>query len=73
MKLTRVVQWCSNLVIVLVREGAEVHLHALKTMTEQFQLCEWEYCCLEKVHRLDITSGSQDAPDYPTCPHTPLQ
>jgi hypothetical protein len=29
---------CSDLVIVLVREDAEVHLHALQTMTEQFQL-----------------------------------
>jgi hypothetical protein len=31
----------SNLVILLAREDAEVHLHALTTMTEQFQPCEW--------------------------------
>jgi hypothetical protein len=34
------VQWCSDLVIVLAREDAEVNRHALQTMTEQFQLCE---------------------------------
>jgi hypothetical protein len=28
--------------IILAREDAQVHLHALQTMTEQFQLCEWE-------------------------------
>jgi hypothetical protein len=37
-KLTRVVQLCSKVVIVLARESAEVHLHALQAMTEQFQL-----------------------------------
>jgi hypothetical protein len=31
----------SHLVNVLAREGAEVHFHALPTMSEQFQLCEW--------------------------------
>jgi hypothetical protein len=51
-KLTRVVQWCSNLVIVLVREDVEVHLHALQTMTEQFQQREWEHCRLGKLHPL---------------------
>jgi hypothetical protein len=29
-------------VVVLAREGVEVCLHALQTITEQFQLCEWE-------------------------------
>jgi hypothetical protein len=28
--LTRVVQWLSNVVIVLAREDGEVHLHALQ-------------------------------------------
>jgi hypothetical protein len=43
----------------LAREDAEVHLHALKTMTEQFQLCEWGYFRLEKLHGCsEITSGS---------------
>jgi hypothetical protein len=63
-----------KLVIVLAREDVEVHLHALQIMTEEFQLCEWGlyrrlgklYCCSE------ITSGSWDAPDYPTCPRTPF-
>jgi hypothetical protein len=39
-KLTTVVQYYSNLVIVLAREVVKVHLHALQTMTEHFQLCE---------------------------------
>jgi hypothetical protein len=44
-------------VIVLARDGVEVHLHALQTMTEQFQL-------LGKLHRyFEITSGSWDSPD----------
>jgi hypothetical protein len=29
------------LAILLAREDAEVHLIALQTMIEQFQLCEW--------------------------------
>jgi hypothetical protein len=32
------------MVIVLAREDGEVHLHALKNMTEQFQLREWGHC-----------------------------
>jgi hypothetical protein len=56
----------------LAREDAEVHLHALRTMTEQFQLCEWEHCHIGKLHRSEM-SGSWDAPDYPTCPRTTLQ
>jgi hypothetical protein len=32
-KLTEMVQWCSDVVIVLAREDVEVHLHALQTMT----------------------------------------
>jgi hypothetical protein len=36
--------------IVLAREGAEVHLHALQTMIEQFQMCEWGYY-LGKLYR----------------------
>jgi hypothetical protein len=46
LKLTTVVQRCSNLVIVLAREDVEVHLHALQSTTEQFQLCEWGHCRL---------------------------
>jgi hypothetical protein len=62
------------MVIVLAREDAEIHLHALKTMTKQFRLCEWGNCHLEKLHRCSkISSGSSDAPEYPTCPCTPLQ
>jgi hypothetical protein len=45
-KLTRMVQWCSNMTTVLAREYVEVRLHALQTTTEQFQLCEWGYCRL---------------------------
>jgi hypothetical protein len=30
--------------MVLARENAEVHLHALQTTTEQFQLCGWGHC-----------------------------
>jgi hypothetical protein len=36
-------------VIVLAREDVEVHLHALQTITEQFQLCEWGHGRLEKI------------------------
>jgi hypothetical protein len=61
-----------EILTVLAGEDAEVHLHALQTMTEQFQLCEWGHC-RGKLHRCsEITSGSWAAPDYPTCPHTPL-
>jgi hypothetical protein len=61
-----VVQLCSELVIVVHREDAEVHLHALQTMIQQFQLCEWGHCRLVKQHRCsEVTSGSWDAPDYP--------
>jgi hypothetical protein len=38
-------------VIVLAREDVEVHLHALQTMTEQFQLCERGRYHLGKRHR----------------------
>jgi hypothetical protein len=63
-----------NLVTVLAREDAEVRLHALQTMTEQFRLCEWEDCRLGKLHHCsEITSGSWYALDYPTCQRTPLQ
>jgi hypothetical protein len=63
-----VVQLYSDLVIVLAREDVEVHLHALQTMTEQFQLC------LEKLQRCsEITSDSWECAYYPTHPHTPLQ
>jgi hypothetical protein len=48
-KLIRVVQLCSNLVIMLARED-DVHIHALLTMTEQFQLCEWGRYDLGKLH-----------------------
>jgi hypothetical protein len=33
----------------LAREDAEVHLHALQNITEQFQPCEWGHCHLEKT------------------------
>jgi hypothetical protein len=60
--------------IVLARENAEVHLHALQTMTKQFQLCEWGLCHLGKLHHFsEITPGSWDAPEYPICPCTPMQ
>jgi hypothetical protein len=36
------------MVIVLAREDAEVHLNALQTMTEQFQLSDWGHCHLGK-------------------------
>jgi hypothetical protein len=50
-----------NVVIVLAREDAEVHLHALQTMTEQIQLCEWEHCSLGKLYRYwEIIFGSWD-------------
>jgi hypothetical protein len=53
---------------VLASEDVEVHLHALQTMAEQFKLCEWGHCFLGKLHRCsEITSGSWDASDYPTC------
>jgi hypothetical protein len=43
-------------------------------MAEQFQLCELGHCRHGKLHRCsEITSGPWDAPDYPTCPRTPLQ
>jgi hypothetical protein len=32
---------------VLAREDAQIHLHALQTMTEQFQVCEWGIIVLE--------------------------
>jgi hypothetical protein len=37
--------------IVLAREDAEVHLHALQTMTEQFQMCEWGHRRLKNLRR----------------------
>jgi hypothetical protein len=40
-----------------VREDVEVHFHAFKIMTEEFQLCEWGHCRLGKLHRCsEITS-----------------
>jgi hypothetical protein len=32
------------------REDVKVHLHAVETMTEQFQLCEWGNRRLGKLH-----------------------
>jgi hypothetical protein len=61
-----------NLVILLAKESAEVHLHASQTITEQFQVREWGHCRLGKLHRCsEITSGLLDEPDYTTCPRTP--
>jgi hypothetical protein len=58
-KLTRVVQRCSNVLIVLDSEDVEVHLHALIAMTEQLQLCELGHFPLGKLHRCsEIMSGS---------------
>jgi hypothetical protein len=71
--LTRVVQWFSNLVTVLAREDVKIHIHALQIMTEQFQVCEWGHHRLGKLHHCSEMSGSWDAPDYPTCPCSPLQ
>jgi hypothetical protein len=34
----------------LAMEDVEVHLNALQTMTEQFQLCEWGHYHLGKLH-----------------------
>jgi hypothetical protein len=36
-------------VIVLAKKDVEVQLHALQTMTEQFQLCERGHCHLGKL------------------------
>jgi hypothetical protein len=44
---TRVVQLFIYLVTVLAREDVGVHLHALQTVNEQFQLCEWGTVILE--------------------------
>jgi hypothetical protein len=71
-KLTRVVQGRLNLVIVLPREDAGVYIHTLQTTTEPFKLSERGNCRTGKLHRSsEITSGSWDTPDYPTCPRTP--
>jgi hypothetical protein len=35
----------------------EVYLHALQTMAEQFQLCEWGHCRLGKLHRCSEIMG----------------
>lgn len=40
-KIRQIGSKCSNLVILLAREVAGVHLHALQTVTEQFKLCKW--------------------------------
>jgi hypothetical protein len=62
------------MVIMLAKEDVEVHLHALQTMIEQFQLCERGHCLVGKLHRcLEITSEPWDAPDYPTYPRSLLQ
>jgi hypothetical protein len=34
----------------LAKEDVEVHLHALQTMTQQFQLCEWAIVVLENCN-----------------------
>jgi hypothetical protein len=60
------------MLIMLAREDVEVHLHAVQTITEEFQLCEWGYYRPGKLRRLEVTSGSWDAPDYPTCTRTAL-
>jgi hypothetical protein len=62
-----------NVVTVQAREDVEVHLHALQTMTEQVELCEWGHYLGKLHHCSEIMSGLWDAPDYPTCPHTLLQ
>jgi hypothetical protein len=33
----------------MARDDVEVRLHALQTMTEQFQLCEWGIVVLQTV------------------------
>jgi hypothetical protein len=53
------IQQCSNLVTVLLKKDADVHLHALQTITEQFQLCEWGHWHLGELHHCsEIMSGS---------------
>jgi hypothetical protein len=37
---------CSHLLFMLAMEDVKVHLHALQTIIEQFQLCEWVHCRL---------------------------
>jgi hypothetical protein len=50
--------------IVLGKEDIEVYLHALQTMTEQFQLCEWGHYRFGKLHCCwEVTSVTRDAPD----------
>jgi hypothetical protein len=62
------------MVIVLAMGDVEVQLHTLQTMIEQFQLCECGHYLLGKLNCCsEITSGSWDALDYPTCPRTPLE
>jgi hypothetical protein len=60
-------------VIVLAREDVEIHIHALETTTEHFQLCEWGIVILANCIVIQKKRGSWDAPDYPTCPRTPFQ
>jgi hypothetical protein len=38
-------------------EDAEVHLHALQTMAEQFQLCECGHSHLGKLHHCSEIMG----------------
>jgi hypothetical protein len=42
-------------VIVLAREDAEIHLHAIKTTNEQLHPCKRWHCHLRKLHRCSET------------------
>jgi hypothetical protein len=56
-----------NCSVVLAKDDTEVHFHALQSMTEQFQLHEWEHCCVGTLqHCSEITFGSWDVPNYLT-------
>jgi hypothetical protein len=57
----------------LSKEDVEVNLHALQTMTEQFQVCECGPCLGILHRRSETASRLWVGPDYPTCPRTPLQ
>jgi hypothetical protein len=68
------VQWYWNLVIQMFMDYVEVHFHALQIMIEQFRLYDRGQCRLGKLHCCsEITSGSWDASDYPTCPRKLMQ
>jgi hypothetical protein len=50
-KLTTVVH-CSNVMTVPAMEATEIHLRTLQTISEYFQLCEWQHCHIGKTASL---------------------